>query len=47
MGNWLTRGDFGTGPDDLQGTFLSLMLSFLCGHVVAWTYMLCHSGLSY
>lgn len=47
MGNWLTRGDFGTGHDDLQGTFLSLMLSFLCGHVVAWTYMLCHSGLSY
>jgi len=26
---------------------LSLMLAFLCGHVIAWTYMLCHSGLSY
>lgn len=47
MGNWLLRGDFGTGPDDLHGMFLSLMLAFLCGHVIAWTYMLCHSGLSY
>jgi hypothetical protein len=26
---------------------LSLMLSFLCGHVIAWTYMICHNGLSY
>jgi len=47
MGNWLLRGDFGTAPDDLGGMFLGLMLAFLCGHVVAWTYMACHSGLSY
>ena len=47
MANWLTRGDFGTGPDDLHGMLLSLMLSFLCGHVIAWTYMICHNGLSY
>ncbi len=47
MGNWLLRGDFGTAPDDLGGMILGLMLAFLCGHVVAWTYMSCHSGLSY
>ena len=47
MGNWLLRGDFGTAPDDLNGMFLGLMLAFLCGHVVAWVYMVCHSGLSY
>ena len=47
MGNWLLRGDFGTAPDDLGGMILGLMLAFLCGHVVAWTYMACHSGLSY
>lgn len=47
MGNWLLQGDFGTGPDDLPGMLLSLMLAFLCGHVIAWVYMLCHSGLSY
>ena len=47
MGNWLLRGDFGTAPDDFGGMVLGLMLAFLCGHVVAWTYMACHSGLSY
>jgi hypothetical protein len=47
MGTWILRGDFGTAPDDLSGMLLGLMLAFLCGHVVAWTYMACHSGLSY
>ncbi|HRI13458.1 MAG TPA: DUF4956 domain-containing protein [Verrucomicrobiota bacterium] len=47
MGNWLLRGDYGTAPDDLTGMLLSLMLAFLCGHIVAWVYMICHSGLSY
>ncbi len=47
MGNWLLRGDFGTVPDDLEGMALGLMLAFLCGHVIAWVYMACHSGLSY
>jgi hypothetical protein len=41
------RGDFGTAPDDLGGIVLGLLIAFLCGHVVAWVYMLCHSGLSY
>lgn len=47
MGNWILRGDFGTAPDDLRGMLLGLMLAFLCGHVVAWVYMVCHNGLSY
>ncbi len=47
MTDWILRGDFGSGPDDLGGMVLGLMLAFLCGHVVAWVYMVCHSGLSY
>jgi hypothetical protein len=47
MGNLFLRGDYGTAPDDLMGMLLSLMLAFLCGHVVAWVYMICHNGLSY
>jgi hypothetical protein len=47
MGHWILRGDYGTAPDDLHGMLLSLMLAFLCGHVIAWVYMVCHSGLSY
>jgi hypothetical protein len=47
MTDWILRGDFGAGPDDLGGMILGLMLAFLCGHVVAWVYMVCHSGLSY
>jgi Domain of unknown function (DUF4956) len=47
MDNWLLRGDFGATPTDLTGMLLGLMLAFLGGHVVAWVYMACHSGLSY
>jgi hypothetical protein len=45
--DWLTRGNFGTAPDDFAAMALGLMIAFLCGHVVAWVYMACHSGLSY
>lgn len=45
--DWLTRGNFGVAPDDFGAMGLGLMLAFLCGHVIAWTYMACHSGLSY
>lgn len=47
MGNWILKSDYGSAPDDLSGMLLGLMLAFLCGHVVAWVYMACHSGLSY
>ncbi|HWN96705.1 MAG TPA: DUF4956 domain-containing protein [Methylomirabilota bacterium] len=43
----LTSGDFGVGPTNFASLFLSLLLAFLMGHVVAWVYMLTHSGLSY
>lgn len=47
MSDLILRGDFGTAPDDLRGIVLGLVIAFMCGHVIAWVYMLCHSGLSY
>lgn len=47
MSEWITRGDFGTAPDDITGMALGVLLAFLCGHVIAWVYMACHTGLSY
>lgn len=47
MTDWIFKSDFGTAPDDVSGMLLGLLLAFLCGHVVAWVYMYCHSGLSY
>jgi hypothetical protein len=47
MVDWIQRGDFGTAPDDIRGMLLGLAVSFVCGHVIAWTYMACHNGLSY
>ncbi len=47
MLDWILRGDIGTAPDDMEGMVLGLLIAFLCGHVVAWIYMYCHSGLSY
>lgn len=40
-------GDSGTAPTNVPALLLSLLLAFLAGHVVAWVYMLTHSGLSY
>lgn len=34
-------------PVRLYSVMLGLLVAFLCGQVVAWTYMLTHSGLSY
>lgn len=45
--DWLARGNFGTAPDDFGSMLLGVMVAFLCGHVVAWVYMACHTGLSY
>ena len=47
MMDWIFRADIGTAPDDINGMLLGLLLAFLCGHVVAWVYMFCHTGLSY
>jgi len=34
-------------PADLQSVALALLLAFVLGQALAWTYMLTHSGLSY
>ncbi|MDG1892827.1 MAG: DUF4956 domain-containing protein [Verrucomicrobiota bacterium] len=44
---WFLNADFSTAPTPLNLTLLGLVLAFLCGHLVAWVYMLTHSGLSY
>lgn len=45
--DWLFNGDFGTTPANWPAVVLGLLLAFACGHVIAWVYMLTHSGLSY
>jgi hypothetical protein len=47
MNNWFLNGDYGVVPTDYAVLTLALLLSFLCGHAVAWTYMFTHTGLSY
>jgi hypothetical protein len=47
MTDWLFRGDFGVAPTNYATLFLALLLAFVCGHAVAWAYMLTHTGLSY
>lgn len=43
----LFRGDYAAQPANIPLTILGLLLAFLCGHTLAWVYMLTHSGLSY
>ena len=45
--DWLFNGDFGSAPANWPAVVLGLLLAFACGHVIAWVYMLTHSGLSY
>lgn len=47
MNDWLLRGDYGATPTDFATLAIALLLAFVCGHAVAWTYMLTHIGLSY
>ena len=47
MNDLLIRGDFASMPNDPGAMLLGVMLAFLCGQVIAWIYMACHSGLSY
>jgi hypothetical protein len=47
MNDWLFRGDYALTPTNVPGLTLGLLLAFLCGQAVAWTYMFAHSGLSY
>jgi len=41
------QGDFGSGPSNWPAMILGLLLAFGCGHIMAWVYMVTHSGLSY
>jgi hypothetical protein len=45
--NWLLSGDIGMAPPNWPAAVLGLMLAFAGGQVIAWVYMLTHSGLSY
>ncbi len=47
MIDWITQSDYGTLPPNWPAMLLGLLLAFACGHVIAWVYMLTHSGLSY
>src|SRR5207245_11038802 len=47
MMDWITQSDYGTLPPNWPAMLLGLLLAFGCGHVIAWVYMLTHSGLSY
>lgn len=44
---WLIGGDVTHQPVSLQAVILTLLLAFVGGQVLAWTYMVTHSGLSY
>lgn len=47
MFNELLQSDFGLGPTNLAALLLGLLLALIGGHVLAWVYMVTHSGLSY
>src|SRR5882724_11604858 len=53
LDNWnnffsgLSHGDYGIAPTNFPALALGLLLAFAMGHIMAWVYMLTHSGLSY
>ena len=47
MSDWLFRGDYALAPINVPTLILGLLLAMLSGQVIAWVYMLTHSGLSY
>ena len=47
MTDWFFRGDYASAPTNVPAMLLGLLLAFAGGHLVAWVYMLTHSGLSY
>jgi len=47
MIEWFFTGDFGAAPANWPAMVLGLLLAFACGQIIAWVYMLTHSGLSY
>jgi len=47
MNDWFWRGDYGAAPTNYAALIIALLLAFVCGHAIAWTYMFTHTGLSY
>jgi hypothetical protein len=47
MIDWLIGGEHAASPLNLHAMLLGLLLAFLAGQLLAWVYMLTHSGLSY
>ncbi|PAW84131.1 MAG: hypothetical protein B9S33_12385 [Pedosphaera sp. Tous-C6FEB] len=48
MNEWIFfQGDTSLAPPNIPAVVLGLLLSFLLGQTLAWTYMLTHAGLSY
>jgi hypothetical protein len=48
MNEWLFfQGDTSLAPPNIPAVVLGLLLSFLLGQTLAWTYMMTHAGLSY
>ena len=43
----MSHGDYGIAPTNFPALALGLLLAFAMGHLIAWVYMLTHSGLSY
>ena len=41
------NGDYGMAATNFPALALGVLLAFAMGHVIAWVYMLTHSGLSY
>lgn len=41
------HGDYGAAPTNFPALALGLLLAFAMGHIMAWVYMITHSGLSY
>jgi hypothetical protein len=47
MSDWFFRGDYASAPLNIPILLLGLLLAYISGQVVAWVYMMTHSGLSY
>src|SRR5918992_5872172 len=45
--DWLLQGDYGSAPPNWPAMVLGLLIAFAAGQIIAWIYMLTHSGLSY
>lgn len=44
---WLRNADVAAVPTDFAVVIIGMLLAFLCGQSIAWTYMYTHPGLSY